>query len=249
MLVGGLPFDPSEAMRQASPAQRAASPAQQPLPAKVNEGADAAAMRGREAFDQTVRDKAVSLAKGDKPANSRDGARRSAGDPTELTPEEEQQVREFKKRDAEVRRHEQAHARAAGPYGGQPQYQYVRGPDGKQYAISGEVKIDTSAEGSPEATARKMDTIIRAALAPADPSGQDRQVANEAKQKKAEAQAELRAEKQTERSTGLKRQQQRAADPALAGLPQDVARQAASAYGRAVDLLSTARRTETAVSV
>ena len=41
-----------------------------------------------------------------------------------------------------------------------------------------------------------METIIRAALAPAEPSGQDRSVAATASKLKLEAQAELNAEKQ-----------------------------------------------------
>jgi hypothetical protein len=48
-------------------------------------------------------------------------------------------------------------------------------PDGCDYALGGEVAIDTSAiAGDPEATLRKMEQIRRAALAPANPSGQDR---------------------------------------------------------------------------
>src|SRR5712692_3393491 len=59
--------------------------------------------------------------------------------------------------DRHVRSHEQAHLAAAGQYArGGPSYQYQTGPDGKQYAIGGEVSIDTSPiPGDPAATAQK----------------------------------------------------------------------------------------------
>jgi hypothetical protein len=52
--------------------------------------------------------------------------------------------------------------------------QLSTGPDGKQYAVGGEVPIDLSpVSGNPQATVQKAETIQRAALAPADPSGPD----------------------------------------------------------------------------
>lgn len=103
------------------------------------------------------------------------------------------QVQELAARDREVRAHEQAHAAAAGQYGGSPTYEYVRGPDGVNYAVGGSVNIDTSPiPGNPEATLRKAEQLLRAANAPADPSGQDRQVASEVAQMAEEARAEIR---------------------------------------------------------
>jgi hypothetical protein len=122
--------------------------------------------------------------------------------PGELTDEEQRIVRELRRIDAEVRRHEQAHRTAGGPYAGAPKYQYTRGPDGHLYAVSGEVSIDIGREASPQATIRKMTVVIRAALAPVEPSAQDRSVANQAKQIKLEAQAELRAERQEQQQGG-----------------------------------------------
>jgi hypothetical protein len=112
---------------------------------------------------------------------------------TELTPEEQQQVQELKARDQEVRVHEAAHVAAGGAYvTSGPSYTYQTGPDGKSYAIGGEVGIDTSeVSGDPEATIRKMQTVAAAALAPAEPSGQDQKVAAAARQKEAQARAEL----------------------------------------------------------
>ncbi|MBS8262638.1 hypothetical protein DYI23_20600 [Roseibium polysiphoniae] len=111
-----------------------------------------------------------------------------------LTEAEEKQVEELKQRDREVRAHEQAHARVGGPYAGAPTYTFQQGPDGGRYAIGGEVQIDTSVERTAEATIRKMQIVIRAATAPAEPSSQDLKVAQQARSQLAAAQAEARAE-------------------------------------------------------
>jgi hypothetical protein len=112
-----------------------------------------------------------------------------------LTEAEEKQVQELKQRDREVRAHEQAHARVGGAYASAPTYTFQQGPDGKRYAVGGEVQIDTSTERTPEATIRKMRVVISAALAPAEPSGQDLKVAQQARSQLSEAQAELRQQK------------------------------------------------------
>ncbi len=113
-------------------------------------------------------------------------------DPNELTEAEEKQVQELKQRDAEVRAHEQAHAAVGGSYASSPSYEFTTGPDNKQYAVSGEVQIDSApVPNDPEATIRKMDIVIRAALAPAEPSSQDIQVATKAQQDRSAAQSEL----------------------------------------------------------
>lgn len=100
----------------------------------------------------------------------------------ELTKEEQTKVQQLKKRDLEVKAHEQAHLNAAGAFAiGGASFTYTRGPNGVRYAIGGEVNIDTSTvNGDPEATIRKADAIRRAALAPVSPSPQDQLVANRA---------------------------------------------------------------------
>ena len=114
--------------------------------------------------------------------------------PNELNEQERQAVAELKSTDREVRAHEQAQATAGGQHAGAPSYEYQRGPDGRQYAVGGEVPIDTSTvPGDPKATIDKMDVVKRAALAPAEPSGQDRSVAAQADAKKRQAQADLGA--------------------------------------------------------
>ncbi|MGR9116801.1 MAG: putative metalloprotease CJM1_0395 family protein [Gammaproteobacteria bacterium] len=96
-----------------------------------------------------------------------------------LSLEEQRQIQVLKTRDGEVRAHEQAHLNAAGGFAtGGASFTFQTGPDGKRYAVGGEVHIDTSPiPGDPEATLSKAETIRRAALAPASPSSQDFSVA------------------------------------------------------------------------
>lgn len=113
--------------------------------------------------------------------------------PTRIDDAERRQIRELAQRDQEVRAHEQAHRAAAGRFAvGGPSYDQVRGPDGRQYAVGGEVQIDVSpVPDDPEATLRKMQQVQAAALAPSEPSPQDRRVAAEATQRANRARAEL----------------------------------------------------------
>ncbi|WP_293746239.1 putative metalloprotease CJM1_0395 family protein [uncultured Paraglaciecola sp.] len=107
---------------------------------------------------------------------------------------EQQQITELKQRDAEVRAHEQAHASLGGQYASSPQYEYERGPDGRRYAVGGEVSIDISEASTPEETIRKAQQVKAAALAPAEPSAQDLRVATEATQITLEARSEIARE-------------------------------------------------------
>lgn len=110
----------------------------------------------------------------------------------ELTAEEQQAVFKLKQRDREVRAHEQAHLANAGQYAsGGPTYSFQTGPDGKRYAVGGEVPIDVSKERTPEQTILKMRAVQRAALAPASPSSADRSIAAAAAMKEAEALREV----------------------------------------------------------
>ncbi|MET0094592.1 MAG: putative metalloprotease CJM1_0395 family protein, partial [Sedimenticola sp.] len=69
------------------------------------------------------------------------------------------------------------------------------------YAVGGEVAIDGSGvQGNPQATVLKAETIKRAALAPANPSSQDLQVAAAATLMAATARAEIRAEAREEQA-------------------------------------------------
>ncbi len=115
----------------------------------------------------------------------------------DLSEEEQREVDELEQRDQEVRRHEQAHKAAAGSYArGAANLEYTAGPDGKRYASGGNVKIDVSPERTPEATIRKMKVIQRAALAPAEPSAQDRGVYRTAVRQEQAARQEIVEERQ-----------------------------------------------------
>jgi hypothetical protein len=130
--------------------------------------------QGRETYEESTAKKAVTP--GDR----------------ELDAEQQKTVDDLKKADREVKAHERAHmAAGSGLVMGGANYQYQRGPDGKMYAVGGEVKIDTSREKDPKDTISKMQQVKRAALAPSQPSGQDRSVAARASQIEAEARSEL----------------------------------------------------------
>ncbi len=109
----------------------------------------------------------------------------------ELTPDERQMVAELQLRDREVRAHEAAHKAAGGAAVGGASYTYQQGPDGRQYAIGGEVPVDLSTGGSPEAVIAKMEQVRAAALAPGDPSPQDHAVAAAADAIAAQARRDL----------------------------------------------------------
>lgn len=120
---------------------------------------------------------------------------------------------ELAQRDREVRAHEQAHVAVAGDLAGAPSYEYERGPDGTRYAISGEVPISLGqVNGDPEATLRNAERVQRAALAPADPSPQDRRVAAEAAQLQREARREIALQVAAERSQEIEAEREARAE-------------------------------------
>jgi len=109
-----------------------------------------------------------------------------------LNSSERELLKQLQQVDQKVHTHEMAHLTAAGGYAKSgASYTYKRGPDGKNYAVGGEVQIDTSPEATPEATMAKMRIVRQAALAPADPSGQDQRVAAQASLRIAQAAQEL----------------------------------------------------------
>lgn len=113
----------------------------------------------------------------------------------ELSAEELQAVEELKARDREVRAHEMAHLASAGQHArGGPSYTFQQGPDGRRYAIGGEVPIDVGEEKTPEQTIQKMRAVRSAAMAPANPSPADRSIAASASALEAQARQEIQAE-------------------------------------------------------
>jgi len=76
-------------------------------------------------------------------------------------------LRQLRARDREVRSHEAAHAAAGGSLvRGGPSFTLQQGPDGRSYAIGGEVQLDVSpVSGDPQATVIKSQRVRAAALA------------------------------------------------------------------------------------
>jgi hypothetical protein len=134
-------------------------------------------------------------ARGTAREDARSGSRTTpaSGDALELLPEAKALVAKLQARDADVHAHEEAHLAAGGSLvTSAASYTYERGPDGRSYAVGGEVGIDTSpVEGNPQATVAKALHIEAAARAPADPSAQDQAVAAQAAAMAAQASAEM----------------------------------------------------------
>lgn len=120
-----------------------------------------------------------------------------------LSQNEQADLAQLKSKDRMVRAHESAHRQAGGHLiRGKTGFKTEKGSDGREYAVAGDVKIDSSAvDGDSKATLAKAQLIERAALAPADPSTQDRAVAAKAAKMAAIARADIsrqRAEKMRE---------------------------------------------------
>lgn len=188
-----------------------------PLPPVEETSQDSATQNRRNPFptDQTANPGQDKSAKDAKPEPEDSGtatASRNADQARQRLQEEADQalLAQLKARDREVRLHEAAHAAVGGRYAGAPTYQFSRGPDGSNYAVGGEVSISTGpVPGDPQASIEKARVVRAAALAPAEPSAQDRQVAAEAAQLELNARAELqdieaaaRAEEQKSREEG-----------------------------------------------
>lgn len=123
-------------------------------------------------------------------------------DQESLNEVELRQVQQLKQRDTEVRTHEQAHLSTAGQYAaGGPSFSYQTGPNGKRYAVGGSVPIDMKEASTPAATMMKMRTVKRAALAPANPSAADRQIAARASMQEMKAMQELQTAQMTASNT------------------------------------------------
>lgn len=126
----------------------------------------------------------------------------------QLSPEEQRAVQQLQQVDRAVRAHEQAHLSAGrGVVTSGAQFQYTYGPDGKQYAVGGEVGIDTSPERKPQANIEKGRLIQAAALAPKDPSPQDYRVAAVGGQLVSQGQTDLVREQQAQRNLDAQKAQ------------------------------------------
>lgn len=139
----------------------------------------------------------------DKAAPASAESKQSTSSKVQLSEEAKAVVRSMQARDRQVHAHEQAHLAASGGLATSgASYIYQKGPDGVNYAVGGEVSIDVSRGSTPEDTIARAVLIRGAALAPADPSGQDRAVAAQASQMEQQARAELLLQKLQERLAG-----------------------------------------------
>jgi len=122
----------------------------------------------------------------DRVTVSREARARSGED---LTPDQRRQLQELESSDLGVRAHEAAHQAAGGALAGGASFTYEVGPDGRSYAVAGEVPIRMQQGGTPDEVIANARQVRRAALAPADPSAQDLSVAAQAASAEQAAQA------------------------------------------------------------
>lgn len=141
------------------------------------------------------------------PSAQGSAANRRVPDEAALSNAEQQALTQLEARDKQVRAHEQAHVSAGGELiTSGASFTYQVGPDNRRYAVAGEVGIDTSPGTTPEETLERAARIRAAALAPADPSAQDRQVAAQADRMATEARQELNAQANAETALADRRE-------------------------------------------
>ena len=115
-----------------------------------------------------------------------------------LSAEQKEEVKKLQARDAEVKAHEAAHQAAGGGLAGGASFDYQRGPDGKMYAVGGEVPITLKKGSTPQENLSIARRIRAAATAPTNPSAQDYAVASSATMMELKAQQEIIKEKMQE---------------------------------------------------
>ncbi len=101
----------------------------------------------------------------------------------DLSVKQQTEVMQLRQLDRSVREHEHAHMRSAGNLAvGGPSFDFKMGPDGRKYAVGGEVNIDSSISfDNPEEAIEKARRVQGSATAPADPSPKDIRVASHAR--------------------------------------------------------------------
>jgi hypothetical protein len=126
------------------------------------------------------------------PMSSKEVAPPPAALTVALSDEALMQISILKARDTQLRQHEQAHHAASnGVDVSSASFTYQRGPNGVNYAVSGDVRIDTSAPRNPEDRLAQAEMINDVALAPLDPTPTDRAVAAKAQQMAQQARTEI----------------------------------------------------------
>jgi len=118
--------------------------------------------------------------------------------PDDLSDDEKRLVKDLSSRDTEVKAHEAAHQAAGGGMTGVASYTYQQGPDGKMYAIGGEVSISMPTGSTPKETISNARQIAAAAMAAGNPSPQDFAVASSARVMEMQAEQQKAKEMQAE---------------------------------------------------
>jgi hypothetical protein len=194
--AGSTSFAPVEAVSNISLSRTLPEQGQQPVAAPENSTYSDIAARGNE---NSV-NKTDTREEGQQQRSEQDGSTPIQAQSNKNSEQSEnvskqqdlELVRSLSQRESEVHAHENAHSAVGGQYAGSANFIYQRGPDGVNYAVGGEVPIDVGViPGNPGATLEKMLLVQRAALAPTEPSSQDRKVATLAAQLANQARAEL----------------------------------------------------------
>ncbi|WP_457746500.1 putative metalloprotease CJM1_0395 family protein [Sulfurimonas sp.] len=126
-----------------------------------------------------------------KDSTSTQASSQKTKNPQKLNEDEKRVVRDLQSRDSQVKAHEAAHQAAGGGMTGAASYTYQQGPDGKMYAIGGEVSISTKGGSTPQEAIANARQVAAAAMAPANPSAQDYSVASSARVMEMKAQQQL----------------------------------------------------------
>lgn len=144
------------------------------------------------------RAKAKELSDEKKQEEKKSEQAKKSNNPDELSEDEKRLVKDLATRDSEVKAHEAAHQAAGGGMTGAVSYTYQQGPDGKMYAIGGEVSISMPTGSTPEETIKNARQIAASAMAAGNPSPQDFAVASSARMIQMQAQQQKTKEMQAE---------------------------------------------------
>jgi hypothetical protein len=162
----------------------------------------------------TLSGEARARAENGQDGGAKDGKART-GTARKLTARQQREVLELQQSDTHVRQHEAAHQAAGGSLTGGATFSYQQGPDGRSYAVGGEVPVSLRVGRTPEETISNARQARRAALAPADPSPQDLAVAAQATQ--LELSAQVRKARQASEAYGKQSRKQAAGGAARSG--------------------------------
>jgi hypothetical protein len=163
-LLAAASFHPKNAAGQRIPGERQANERQAALSGADRPDSFLPEKDGRRAGES----KSGSLeAETVKSRLSGDKARSEPAKPVgELDAEERAELRRLQARDARIRAKEMARLGAAGSLAlSGARFRFEVGPDGRQYAVDGEVRVDTAYEGDPERNLEKARQLQVTALA------------------------------------------------------------------------------------